>query len=60
MVEAIRDPILLTQVGRAVDDELTRRFVVGRSCLHLHRVIAVAELSEAEAANSLKVIDAVE
>ena len=38
-------------------DELSSILVVGDGCLHLHGVVSVAELGEAEAANSLEAIN---
>ena len=54
----VRDPVLLRQRGRGVDDQLVRFFVVGGGGLHLDGVVAVAQLSQAEAANVGQLVDA--
>ena len=43
-----------------MDHKLIRGLVIGHCCLHLSRIVAVAKLSEAEAANGLKVVNLVE
>ena len=57
MVVAIRDPVLLTEIGGAVYDEVARIFIVGDCGLHLHGVVAIAELRETEAANCLQAVN---
>ena len=57
MMEAVGDPVLLAQICGAVNYELARFFVISDSRLHLHRIVAVAKLREAEAANCFQVID---
>ena len=59
MVEAIRDPVLLAEIGGAMHDELACIFIVGGCGLHLHGVVAIPELCEAEAANCLQAVDLV-
>ena len=44
---------------RGVHDELLGLGVVGGGGLHLHGVVAVAELGQPEAANILQVVDTV-
>lgn len=59
MVEAIRDPVLLAEISGAVHDELARIFIVGDCGLHLHGVVAIAELCETETTNCLQAVNLV-
>ncbi len=60
MVIAIANPVLLTQIGWAVDNEFTRSLVICDGGLHLNGVVAVAQFSETEAAYSLQTVNLVE
>ena len=60
MVESVRYPVLLAQISRAVNDKLARSLVIGDRRLHLHRIVSVAELGEAEAADRLQFVNLVE
>ncbi len=60
MVISIADPVLLTQIGWAMDNKLTRTLVICDSGLHLNGVVAIAQFSETEAAHSLQTVNLVE
>ena len=60
VMESVGDPVLLAQISRAVNDKLACSLVIGDRRLHLHRIVAVAELSEAEAADCIQSVDLVE
>ena len=51
--------LLLCEGVRGVHDELLGLGVVGGGGLHLHGVVAVAELGQPEAANILQIVDTV-
>ena len=58
VARTVRDPVLLRQRGRSIDDNLVR-FGVVRGCgFHLDGVVAVAEFGEAEAADVGQFVDA--
>lgn len=54
MDSTIGNPILLGESGGAVDNKLLCLFVIGGSSLHFHCVIAISELSQAEASGNLE------
>ena len=54
---AVGNPVLLGEGVRGVHDELLRLVVVGGSGLHLHGVVAVSELCQAEAANVIEIVN---
>ena len=60
MVVAVRDPVFLTQRGRAVDNKLVLGVVKGNSGLDRDRIVSEAELSEAEASDYIKRVDLIE
>ena len=51
MVEAVRYPVLLAEISWAVDNKFLSFLIISHCCLHLHSIISVAELSEAEASD---------
>ena len=51
--------LLLCEGVRGVHDELLGLGVVGGGSLHLHGVVAIAELGQPEAAHILQVVDTV-
>ena len=54
----VGDPVLLSQRGRGVHDQLVRLLVVGGRRLHLDRVVSVAQLGQPEAADVGQLVDA--
>jgi hypothetical protein len=57
MDSSVGDPVFLGEDGGAVDDKLFCFVVIGGSCLHLNRVVAVAQLSQTETSCDFKRVD---
>eukprot|EP00756_Hemistasia_phaeocysticola_P013731 Hpha_TRINITY_DN15297_c3_g3::TRINITY_DN15297_c3_g3_i1::g.65615::m.65615 len=55
----VGDPVLLCDRGGSVHDELVLLGVVGCGSFHLHSVVAVAQLGQAEAAHALERVDSI-
>ena len=55
---AVGNPILLSERRGRVDDQLVRLFVIHGRRLHLHRVVTITQLGQAEATDILQRVDA--
>ena len=58
MAGPVGDPVLLGQRGGGVHDQLVCLGVIGGGGLHLHGVVAIPELCQAEAANVIEIVNA--